>query len=46
MAGCFYVTLAGEPDRGRVLKIIRKHLTVQAVFVGVISPIDPANWEP
>ena len=26
MAGCFYVALAGESDRGRVLKIIRDHL--------------------
>src|SRR5687767_4337597 len=42
MAGCFYVALAGEPDRGRVLQIIRDHLKPdQKVFVGVISPIDP-----
>ena len=42
MAGCFYVALAGETDRGRVLRIIRDHLKPdQTVFVGVISPIDP-----
>ena len=41
-AGNFYVALAGEPDRVRVLKIIRDHLkSDQRVFVGVVSPIDP-----
>src|ERR1700736_6624697 len=41
-AGNFYVALAGEPDRVRVLKIIRDHLKPdQRVFVGVINPIDP-----
>jgi 5-methyltetrahydropteroyltriglutamate--homocysteine methyltransferase len=41
-AGHFYVALAAEPDRIRVLKIIRAHLKPhQRVFVGVISPIDP-----
>jgi len=41
-AGNFYVALAGEPDRIRVLKIIRDHLKPdQRVFVGVIAPIDP-----
>ncbi len=41
-AGNFYVALAGEPDRVRVLKIIRKHLKPeQRVFVGVVAPIDP-----
>ena len=40
--GNFYVALAGEKDRIRVLKIIRKYLKPsQRVFVGVISPIDP-----
>ena len=40
--GNFYVALAGEPDRPRVLKIIREHLREdQKVFVGVIAPIDP-----
>jgi 5-methyltetrahydropteroyltriglutamate--homocysteine methyltransferase len=38
----FYVALAGEPDRVRVLEIIRQHLQPrQRVFVGVIAPIDP-----
>ncbi len=41
-AGNFCVALAGEPDRVRVLKIIRQHIKPnQRVFVGVISPIDP-----
>jgi 5-methyltetrahydropteroyltriglutamate--homocysteine methyltransferase len=41
-AGNFYVALAGEKDRIRVLKIIREHLKPdQRVFVGVINPIDP-----
>jgi 5-methyltetrahydropteroyltriglutamate--homocysteine methyltransferase len=40
--GNFYVALAGEKDRIRVMKIIRKYLKPsQRVFVGVISPIDP-----
>lgn len=38
----FYVALAGEPDRLRVLKIIREHLKKnQRVFIGVIAPINP-----
>jgi 5-methyltetrahydropteroyltriglutamate--homocysteine methyltransferase len=42
MAGNFYIALAGEKDRVRVLKIIRDHMkTNQRVFVGVIAPIDP-----
>jgi 5-methyltetrahydropteroyltriglutamate--homocysteine methyltransferase len=41
-AGNFYVALAGEADRVRVLKIIRRHLKPdQRVFVGVVAPIDP-----
>lgn len=41
MAGSFYVALAGEPDRTRVLKIIRDNLKPeQMVFLGVINPID------
>ena len=41
-AGNFYVALAGEVDRERVLKIIRQHLKPeQRVFVGVVAPIDP-----
>jgi len=40
--GRFCVALAGEPDRRRVLKIIRRYLKPgQTVFVGVVSPIDP-----
>jgi 5-methyltetrahydropteroyltriglutamate--homocysteine methyltransferase len=46
-AGNFYVALAGEPDRLRVLKIIRDHLRPdQRVFVGVVSPIDPRVESP
>jgi 5-methyltetrahydropteroyltriglutamate--homocysteine methyltransferase len=42
MVGNFYVSLAGEQDRPRVLKIIRKHIKRgQRVFVGVVAPIDP-----
>jgi len=38
----FYIALAGEPDRIRVLKIIRRYMKEdQQVFIGVISPIDP-----
>jgi 5-methyltetrahydropteroyltriglutamate--homocysteine methyltransferase len=38
----FYVALAGERDRERVLGLIRGCLKPdQRVFVGVISPIDP-----
>jgi 5-methyltetrahydropteroyltriglutamate--homocysteine methyltransferase len=41
-AANFYIALAGEKDRIRVLKIIREHLKAnQRVFVGVIAPIDP-----
>jgi 5-methyltetrahydropteroyltriglutamate--homocysteine methyltransferase len=41
-AGSFYIALAGEKDRVRVLKIIRQYLQPdQRAFVGVISPIDP-----
>jgi len=40
--GSFYVSLAGEPDRIRILKVIRQHLKPgQTVFVGVVAPIDP-----
>jgi len=40
--GSFYVALAGEKDRVRVLKIIRDHMKPgQRVFVGVVAPIDP-----
>lgn len=40
--GYFYIALAGEKDRIRVLKIIRQYLKPdQRAFVGVISTIDP-----
>jgi 5-methyltetrahydropteroyltriglutamate--homocysteine methyltransferase len=40
--GNFYVALAGERDRVRVLKFIRDHMKPNhRVFVGVINPIDP-----
>jgi 5-methyltetrahydropteroyltriglutamate--homocysteine methyltransferase len=41
-AANFYIALAGEADRIRVLRIIREHRKAdQTVFVGVINPIDP-----
>ena len=41
-AGNFYVALAGERDRERVLRIIRQYVKPdQRVFVGVIATIDP-----
>ncbi len=41
-AGNFYIALAGEQDRKRVLKIIRQYLKPeQRAFIGVVSPIDP-----
>ena len=41
-AGIFYIALAGEPDRPRVLRLIARHIKPeQRVFVGVTSPIDP-----
>jgi 5-methyltetrahydropteroyltriglutamate--homocysteine methyltransferase len=40
--GNFYVSLAGEKDRVRVLKIIRQQMKPeQRVFVGVIETINP-----
>ncbi len=40
--GNFYIALAGEKDRHRVLKIIRQYLKPsQRAFVGVVSPIAP-----
>lgn len=46
-AGNFYIVLAGEPDRTRVLKIIQKHIKPgQRIFVGVVSPIDPRVEKP
>ncbi|MGQ0546543.1 MAG: cobalamin-independent methionine synthase II family protein [Betaproteobacteria bacterium] len=41
-AGNFFVSLAIEQDRPRVLEMIRRHLKPdQRVFVGVIATIDP-----
>jgi len=41
-AGNFYIALAGEKDRVRVLKIIRRYMKAgQRIFVGVVAPIDP-----
>src|SRR5688500_10601494 len=41
-AGNFYVALAGERDRPRVLQMIRDYMKPdQRVFVGVLSSIDP-----
>jgi 5-methyltetrahydropteroyltriglutamate--homocysteine methyltransferase len=40
--GNFYIALAGEADRVRVLRMIRDHMKPEHhVFVGVIAPIDP-----
>jgi 5-methyltetrahydropteroyltriglutamate--homocysteine methyltransferase len=41
-AGGFYMQLASEPDRKRVLKIVREHIkSDQRVFIGVIDVVDP-----
>ena len=38
----FYVELASEPDRERVLEILGEHATGdRRIFVGVTDPIDP-----
>lgn len=38
----YYVSLAGESDRLRVLKMLRDHLRPgQRIFVGVVAPIAP-----
>jgi 5-methyltetrahydropteroyltriglutamate--homocysteine methyltransferase len=40
--GNFYIALAGETDRDRVLQIIRRYMKPnQQIFVGVVAPIDP-----
>ncbi|MEO8520193.1 MAG: 5-methyltetrahydropteroyltriglutamate--homocysteine methyltransferase, partial [Acidobacteriota bacterium] len=40
--GSFYIALAGEKDRGHVLRIIQRYLKPgHRVFVGVVAPIDP-----
>jgi 5-methyltetrahydropteroyltriglutamate--homocysteine methyltransferase len=41
-AGRFFIALAREQDRGRVLAMIREYLKPdQQAFVGVIDPLDP-----
>lgn len=41
-AGAFYIELASEPDRPRVLRIIAEHARPgQRIFVGVTDPNDP-----
>jgi 5-methyltetrahydropteroyltriglutamate--homocysteine methyltransferase len=41
-AANFYVQLASEPERRRVLKMIRGHVKeTHRIFVGVIDPLDP-----
>jgi 5-methyltetrahydropteroyltriglutamate--homocysteine methyltransferase len=38
----FYIALAGETDRVRVLENVRQHMQPhQRIFVGVVAPIDP-----
>jgi len=38
----FYIQCASEPDRGRVLRLIKEHAKAgQRIFVGVIDPNDP-----
>ena len=40
--GNFYIALAGEKNRVRVLKTIREYMGPdQKIFVGVVAPIDP-----
>ena len=40
--GSFYIQLASEKDRGRVLRIIKQYARPhQTLFVGVIDPINP-----
>ncbi|GIH62065.1 cobalamin-independent methionine synthase II family protein [Microbispora siamensis] len=46
-AGNFYVQLASEPDRERVLRVIADALPAEArIFVGVTDPIDPVVETP
>ena len=41
-AGAFYIQMASEPDRRRVLGIIKDQAPAGAkIFIGVIDPIDP-----
>ncbi len=40
--GSFYIALAGEKDRKRVLRMIQANIKPEhRVFVGVVAPIDP-----
>jgi 5-methyltetrahydropteroyltriglutamate--homocysteine methyltransferase len=46
-AGNFFIALAREPDRPRVLGLIARHLKPgQRAFVGVIDPLDPVVETP
>lgn len=46
-AGNFYVQLASERDRERVLRVVAETLPPEArVFVGVVDPIDPVVETP
>ncbi len=41
-AGCFYLQLAGVPNRDEVLRLIATHARPQQrIFIGVIDPLDP-----
>ncbi|WP_353069939.1 cobalamin-independent methionine synthase II family protein [Tunturibacter empetritectus] len=40
--GCFYLQMASEPDRKRILQLVRQLLQPNhTIFIGVIDPIDP-----
>jgi 5-methyltetrahydropteroyltriglutamate--homocysteine methyltransferase len=46
-AGNFYLQLASEPDRRRVLGVIKQYAKPdQRIFVGVVDPISPAVEAP
>lgn len=46
-AGNFYIALAGERDRVRVLRLLKAHLRPdQRIFIGVVSPIEPRIESP
>lgn len=46
-AGRFFLALAREPDRGRVLKLVAQYLKPQqTAYVGVIDPLDPQVESP
>jgi len=43
----FFIQLASEPDRARVLQILGQHATgSRRIFVGVIDPLDPRVESP